>query len=109
MIRLSQILALSLGLSPVAAVAGIPVIENIVASHGDFGWRFEVTVSHGDEGWEHYADSWEIQSQEGEVIATREVMHPHVTEQPFNRSLSGVMVPGGTRVVVLIARRWVLG
>lgn len=55
--------------------------------------RFDVTVQHGDEGWDHYADAWEVLSPDGEVLARRVLRHPHVGEQPFTRSLSGVRVP----------------
>jgi hypothetical protein len=29
------------------------------------------------------------------VLGTRELLHPHVTEQPFTRALAGVAVPEG--------------
>lgn len=62
---------------------------------------FAVTLKHADTGWEHYADGWEVLSEQGEVLAKRALRHPHVQEQPFTRSLSGVKLPEGTvRVVV---------
>jgi hypothetical protein len=64
-------------------------------------WRFDVTVRHADEGWDHYADKWEVLSPEGKVLATRVLVHPHETEQPFTRSLGGVSIPAGIdRVIV---------
>lgn len=54
---------------------------------------FAVTVRHADEGWEHYADRWEVLTLEGELLATRVLRHPHVDDQPFTRSLSGVTLP----------------
>jgi hypothetical protein len=54
---------------------------------------FDVTVRHADEGWEHYADKWEVLTLGGELLATRVLRHPHVGEQPFTRSLSGVTLP----------------
>jgi hypothetical protein len=59
----------------------------------DGTWTFEVTVQHEDTGWEHYADRWEVLTLEGEVLATRVLAHPHVEEQPFTRSQSGVVIP----------------
>ena len=42
------------------------------------------------------ADAREVvDPRTGEVLATRELLHPHATEQPFNRSLDGVRLPGG--------------
>ena len=65
---------------------------------------FNVTVRHADEGWKHYADQWDVVSPDGEVLGTRILHHPHVDEQPFTRSLSGVKIPAGIREVILRAR-----
>lgn len=59
----------------------------------DGTWTFEVTVQHEDTGWENYADRWEVLTPEGEVLATRVLAHPHVDEQPFTRSQSGITIP----------------
>ena len=55
--------------------------------------QFSVTLQHDDTGWEHYANQWEVVTLDNEVIATRVLYHPHVDEQPFTRSLSGVKLP----------------
>lgn len=71
------------------------------AFEGARGWRVRVTLEHGDSGWEHYADAWRVITAHGAVIGTRTLHHPHVTEQPFTRELSGIVVPAGvTRVMV---------
>ncbi|MEO3416516.1 hypothetical protein AAFO92_17835 [Roseovarius sp. CAU 1744] len=67
-------------------------------------WRVDVTLKHADTGWEHYADGWEVLDAEGNRLAYRELLHPHVDEQPFTRSLSGVVFPDGTREVFIRAR-----
>lgn len=72
-------------------------------------WRFDVTVRHADEGWDHYADAYEILSLEGEVLGVRALAHPHVNEQPFTRSVSGVEIPAGTERVQIRARDTVHG
>ena len=62
---------------------------------------FEVTVRHADTGWEHYADMWEILAPDGTVLGTRVLHHPHTDEQPFTRSLSGIVIPSRiTRVTI---------
>jgi len=68
------------------------VAVNVVAQEEN-AYRFDVTVSHQDEGWKHYADKWDIVGPDGTVFGTRTLLHPHVNEQPFERSLSGVKVP----------------
>ena len=57
--------------------------------------RLEVTVRHADAGWDHYADAWEVLAPDGRVLGTRTLLHPHVGEQPFTRTLDGVAVPAG--------------
>lgn len=56
-------------------------------------WDVRVTVEHDDTGWDHYADAWRIVDGQGQVIATRNLAHPHVEEQPFTRGLSAVELP----------------
>jgi len=68
------------------------------------GWRFSVTLSHPDTGWEHFADGWDVLDAAGNVLGSRELMHPHVTTQPFTRSLSNVYVADGIRQVFVRAR-----
>ena len=58
----------------------------------DGTWSFEVTVQHEDTGWEHYADRWEVLTPDGEELDTRVLAHPHVDEQPFTRSQSGIVI-----------------
>jgi len=72
-------------------------------------WTFEVTVQHEDTGREHYADRWEVLTSEGEVLATRVLAHPHVDEQPFARSQSGIVIPDGMNEVRVRAHDGVHG
>ncbi len=67
-------------------------------------WRLDVTLEHPDTGWDHYADGWEILDAGGNRLGYRELVHPHVNEQPFTRSLGNVMLPDGTREVFIRAR-----
>lgn len=59
------------------------------------GSRVSVTLAHSDTGWDHYADGWRIEAEDGTVISTRELLHPHVEEQPFTRSLTVNNLPDG--------------
>lgn len=72
-------------------------------------YRFDVTLRHADEGWDHYADAWEVLSPDGTVLGTRTLLHPHVDEQPFTRSLSGVEIPEGVSEVRIRAHDSVHG
>lgn len=59
------------------------------------GKSVSVTLAHPDTGWDHYADGWRIEDVDGKVIGTRVLLHPHVTEQPFTRSLTLPGLPDG--------------
>jgi len=72
-------------------------------------YNFSVTVSHGDTGWEHYADRWEIVDDDGSILGTRVLHHPHVNEQPFTRSLPGVEIPDHLNKVTVRAHDSVHG
>jgi hypothetical protein len=70
---------------------------------------FTVTVKHADEGWDHYADRWEVVAPDGGILATRVLRHPHVEEQPFTRSLTGVQIPPSVKEVLIRAHDSVHG
>jgi hypothetical protein len=65
---------------------------------------FSVTLKHADEGWEHYANQWDVITMDGRQLKSRVLYHPHVDEQPFTRSLSGVKIPAGTTRVKIRAK-----
>ncbi|MEQ9814999.1 MAG: hypothetical protein RLO50_19640 [Azospirillaceae bacterium] len=90
-----------------AGEADVIAAEALPQSNGL--WRFDVTVSHADTGWDHYADAWEVLAPDGTVLGVRELLHPHVDEQPFTRSLSGVEVPDGVDTVTIRAHDSVHG
>ncbi len=92
------------------AGAGEAQVEAVRARpDGDGTWRFDVTVRHADEGWDHYADAFTVATVDGQLLGTRTLLHPHVEEQPFTRSLGQVAVPAGVETVVVRAHDSVHG
>ena len=85
------------------AAADPAEIVSAQATPGADGWRFDVTLRHADTGWDDYADGWRVEAEDGTVLATRELLHPHVQEQPFTRSLGGVRIPEGMGAVWIAA------
>ena len=86
------------------AYAGEADVTNVeVVKLGDGTYRFDVTVVHSDDGWDHYADKWDVVGPDNTVLGTRTLYHPHVEEQPFTRSLSGVEIPEGIKKVTIRA------
>jgi len=86
------------------AFADPPRIDAVNARQDGGGWRFDVTLFHGDTGWDHYADGWRVLDANGKELGMRTLAHPHVNEQPFTRSLSGIAIPEGTTEVGIQAR-----
>lgn len=75
----------------------------------DSTWTFAVTLKHADEGWDHYANEWQVIAPDNKILATRTLYHPHVNEQPFTRSISGVKIPANIETVRVIAKDTVHG
>lgn len=75
----------------------------------DGTYSFDVTVQHADDGWKHYANRWEVVAPDGDVLGTRTLYHPHVDEQPFTRSLTGVVIPPNVTTVTVRAHDLVHG
>lgn len=84
-------------------------IIDVRVSNNQDSFRFDVTLKHDDTGWDHYADGWEVISPAGDVLGKRVLAHPHVNEQPFTRSLSGVRIPQGVSTVSIRAHDSVHG
>ena len=65
---------------------------------GEGVWNFDVSIDHPDIGWEDYADGWHVETPDGLILGTRILLHPHVGERPFTRSVR-VEVPEGVTEV----------
>lgn len=98
---LPVLLAFSLGGIGNAGEADVMKAE--AKKTGESTYQFYVTVKHHDEGWSHYVNKWDVVAPDGTILGTRTLYHPHVDEQPFTRSLSGVEIPKGIRKVTIRA------
>lgn len=85
------------------ALAGEADVVDVEFVRNGANFTFHVTVAHADTGWDHYADRWEVVGPDGTVLATRILAHPHVNEQPFTRSQSGIEIPQTTLSVTVRA------
>jgi hypothetical protein len=63
------------------------------------GYRFSVTLIHDDDGEDGYANWWQVETTDGDVLGRRELLHAHGT-RAFTRSET-VAIPEGVRVVVV--------
>jgi hypothetical protein len=50
-----------------------------------------------------------VLTTDGAVLGTRTLLHPHETEQPFTRSLSGIAIPADVPRIVVRAHDKVHG
>jgi hypothetical protein len=92
------------GVHVTAVCAGeADVVDVSVKQSGKNTYSFSVTVRHADEGWDHYVNKWDVVAPDGTVLGTRVLYHPHVDEQPFTRSLSGVNIPDTVDTVTVQA------
>ena len=66
-------------------------------------YTFHVTLRHADSGWDHYADKWQVGDAAGTVLGERILAHPHIDEQPFTRSQSGIAIPDDVSAVTIRA------
>jgi hypothetical protein len=101
------IISLALCTSP--ALADPVKVQNVKISKRSDSYTFNVTLLHTDSGWDDYADAWRIKDMSGNILGKRVLAHPHVNEQPFTRSLSGVQIPDGVNSVIVEAHDTVTG
>jgi hypothetical protein len=90
-------------LSGVGNAGEVDLVKAEARKTGEDTYQFQVTVKHHDEGWNHYANKWDVVGPDGTILGTRTLYHPHVDEQPFTRSLSGVKIPKSIRKVTIRA------
>jgi hypothetical protein len=86
------------------ALAEAPQVVDVELQKDVSDFTVHVTLAHPDTGWDHYADGWEVRDSAGKSLGLRVLHHPHVKEQPFTRSLSGVAIPKGTEAVFIVPR-----
>ena len=105
---------LALAAASATAVPGLApageadVVGVNVTALGDGRFRVDATVAHADAGWDHYSDRWDVHDEDGNLLGTRELAHPHETEQPFTRSTT-VDIPDGVERIEVRAHDSVHG
>ncbi len=93
------------------------IIDATAALADDGTWRISATVSSPYETPDRYADAWRVldggplddDTDEPSVLAIRELLHDHINEQPFTRSLNDVVIPDDVTTIVIEGRDQVSG
>ena len=86
-------------LAIVSVYANEAIIEDIKVVKDQNIYNFSVRILHKDSGWEHYVNRYEVLNKKGHLLATRILVHPHVDEQPFTRSVK-VKIKGLKKVYI---------
>jgi len=87
-------------LGPTIAWASPTQIIQAELTHQSGEWHVSVTLRHADTGWKHYADVWVVEDLTGMELGRRVLLHPHVEEQPFTRSLRIVLPKSITKIQI---------
>lgn len=87
----------------------VEILTATVIHQSQDTYSFNVELQHQDTGWEHYADTWRIVDQQGNILGTRVLYHPHVEEQPFTRSLNNVNIAQDINTIYIEAHDKVHG
>lgn len=85
------------------------VVDVVVTVEPGGTFRFDVTISSPYDSVSQYADAWRIVGEDGTIYGVRELSHHHATEQPFTRSLGGVVIPEDVETVRVEGRDLVNG
>ncbi len=96
------VLLVSVATTTQAPAGDADVLAATIAAAGDSRFRIDATVAHSDTGWDHYADRWDVLTEDGTLLGSRTLHHPHETEQPFTRSLT-IEIPADILRVVIRA------
>jgi hypothetical protein len=99
----APLLAALLATAPAAQAETADVVAVEVTREPAGTYAFSVTIRSEETGWDKYADRWEVLGPDGTILGTRVLLHPHVDEQPFTRSLGGVEIPEGIDAVTVRA------
>lgn len=87
----------------------VEILTATVTQQSQGNYSFNVELRHQDTGWEHYADAWRIVDQQGNILGTRVLYHPHIEEQPFTRSLNNINIAQDVNTIYIEAHDKVHG
>lgn len=80
-----------------------PDVIKVDVNERSQGWVISATISSLYDTPKRYADAFRVVTDDGEELGVRVLLHDHAYEQPFTRSLTGVKIPAGIKVI------WVQG
>ena len=103
------LILVSMFFSQLALANEVKIVDVKIKPQSGQQVRVDVTLLHADTGWKHYANGWVVMDENKKIIGSRTLYHPHVDEQPFTRSLSGVVIKKNMRFIYIRAHDSVHG
>ena len=79
------------------------VIDAELERSGDT-WTLSATISSPYDSPERYADAFRAVAPDGSELGVRVLTHDHANEQPFTRSLTGLVIPDGIEEITVEGR-----
>ncbi|AXV04951.1 hypothetical protein DVS28_a0244 [Euzebya pacifica] len=79
------------------------VIDADLERSGDT-WTLSATISSPYDSPERYADAFRAVAPDGTELGLRVLTHDHANEQPFTRSLTGLVIPDGIEEITVEGR-----
>jgi hypothetical protein len=107
--RLDIVTALQTGSYAVGADLYPDVLAAELMRSADGTYRVSVTLSSPYDTPRRYADAWRVLGPDGTVLGVRILTHDHQFEQPFTRSLSGVVIPSDVTELIIEGRDQISG
>lgn len=101
-VRRVIVVAMVLIAGPLSAQEFPDVIGAELIQRGD-SWTVSATLSSPYDSAERYADGFRVLDDHLQVLGVRTLWHDHANEQPFTRSLTGLVISEGVRFL------WVQG
>lgn len=85
------------------------VLDVSMTRTADNTYRVSVTLSSPYDTPERYADAWRVLGPDCTELGIRILTHDHQFEQPFTRSLSGVVIPSDVSEITIQPRDQISG
>lgn len=79
------------------------VVDAELARSGE-AWTLSATISSPYDSPERYADAFRALAPDGSELGVRVLTHDHANEQPFTRSLTGLVIPDGVEEITVEGR-----
>jgi hypothetical protein len=86
------------------AFADAPDVVDAIATEAGGRWTVTVTIAHHDTGWDHFAKGFAVLLPDGTRLAYLEFSHPHIGQDTFAASLTGLRISNDVPFLLIRTR-----